>query len=159
MSHDLQLQLELDKMAAEKRGLSDEVATLTHSLDEHRAQSAKREAEWVESKEVVRGALGGQVVELQRQLSAVQEELSGTRQAAKEKEEELTQLYKKGAWAVGAPLQCCLNTCTRLLCTHLVFLEHFVQVRTCWCACVLTMPCNAFMFVLMYIHMRLCHAL
>ena len=83
-------------MAAEKRGLSDEVAALTHSLDEHRVQSAKREAEWAESKEVVRGALGGQVVELQRQLSAVQEELSGTRQAAKEKEEELTQLYKKG---------------------------------------------------------------
>ena len=118
MSHDLQLQLELDKMAAEKRGLSDEVAALTHSLDEHRAQSAKREAEWAESKEVVRGALGGQVVELQRQLSAVQAELSGTRQAAKEKEEELTHLYKKGAWAVGAPLQCCLNTCTCcLLCT------------------------------------------
>ena len=58
-SHDLQLQLELDKMAAEKRGLSDEVVALTHSLDEHRAQSAKREAEWVESKEVVRGGPGG----------------------------------------------------------------------------------------------------
>ena len=84
-------------MAAEKRVLGDEVALLTHSLEELRAQSAKREAEWAESKEAVRGALEGQVAEMQRQLSAVQDELSDARQAAKEKEEELTQLYKKGA--------------------------------------------------------------
>ena len=103
-SHDPQVQQNLDKMTVEKRSLADEVVALTHSLEEHRALAAKREAEWAESKEVVRGALEGQLVEVKKQLAAAESELSVTRQAAKEsqqaakeKEEELTELFKKGA--------------------------------------------------------------